>query len=242
LWSSFRQAAEQVRGSSIVIISATKFWANTGKMSPFRVSSPFRHYPPNRPRLPERSRSRGSPCNSTSALVHGQKLSHGKAILAYKAEGSAMDRRLVLGMSLGMALFLASQCALADPPATKINPESFKLIKKGMTQKQVEEILGGFPRHECNGNIAARCARHYSASNYEETWNSNVCQISIKFDVLEARVLSGCLWSPDEMCASSLSGAGLLIAPPFAPPLDEITQTITWQERLWQTISSWWPW
>jgi hypothetical protein len=184
--------------------------------------------------LPERSRSRGSPCNSTSALVHGQKLSHGKAILARKAEESAMHRRLALDMSLVMAFFLASQCAFADPPATKIDPESFKLIKQGMTQKQVEEILGGPPRDERTDNIYVPVA-FTNLGSCGEIWNSSVCQISVGFDFQERRVFAASM-SPPNSIGTWMVGTPNLVN----SLLDDIVQSRTL--RLWQITLYSLPW
>ena len=53
-----------------------------------------------------------------------------------------MKRRLLTYLSLIIALVLASLAVLFFGPGDQINPLSFRKIKAGMTENEVEEIFG----------------------------------------------------------------------------------------------------
>jgi outer membrane protein assembly factor BamE (lipoprotein component of BamABCDE complex) len=93
-----------------------------------------------------------------------------------------MKKRQALVASILLLLGLATiACyAIFGGLGSQINPDSFTKIKSGMTQGQVEAILGGPPRDETGRKYQAYASG--SAGGWIEYWNRTTCRISVVFD------------------------------------------------------------
>ena len=98
-------------------------------------------------------------------------------------------RRLLLGTSLVATLVVVGVMVLwLAAPKHRINEESFKLIREGMTQQEVEAILRVPPGDYSNGGFVVRVEfanNGYSLmddKDQKKFWTDNDLQIMVNFD------------------------------------------------------------
>jgi hypothetical protein len=117
-----------------------------------------------------------------------------------------------------LALCVVSALAMSHVNyGSKINPDSFKLIKNGMTKQHVEEILGGPPRDENTGEEIRLPISQLGYSH--EGWRAKNVYIHVCLD-----------WQNDAVVDSDIylvDGLGF-------HPISKVT--------LLGRIRSWWPW
>jgi hypothetical protein len=106
-------------------------------------------------------------------------------------------RRRWLLLSAGVLVLLAAVAVWFGIPRSKISLASFDKIEVGMTQAEVEAILGGPARAEFDGFLIVRLDRHkalgpsreMNKGEYCHEWRGSYAIIHVVFDEESGRVL-----------------------------------------------------
>jgi hypothetical protein len=101
-----------------------------------------------------------------------------------------MRRRTLLVVLAGLAMVVAAGAVVFWPRPELITPENFERIRVGMSQVEVEAILGGPPGDYTTGEIDRDHEQHGGQlSNLHdgwiargEVWEGNRIEIAVKFD------------------------------------------------------------